>query len=355
MRRMENGTSSEQMTAGRASLMGDLTTADVLRMLGAGATGPILMALGEGPLRTKELTRRVPGYTPRTVYRYASKLAGLGVIEREEEPGVPSKVVHSLTDPCGRELHELVCAYADASLTRLQNGELDAHAWSSLGLLADLWESGMIEQLNTGSKSPTDLARGDHGLSYHQVNRRAGLFAIAGFLHESSSPGNGRSYSLTDKARRAMALIAAIGRWRRRYVVSAGAQGLTPSEAGALLRTILPLVALPEHPDETFAIGIAAEDGSFDKGDELWASIGSDGRVAACSAPPGEVDARAEGGVSTLGDALLSGSCTEGLRVEGDRRLIESWLEQSHSSLWARLGEISPASTEAVTGGRDGA
>src|SRR5215475_2489322 len=73
--------------------------ADVLRLLSAGATGAILMALGEGPLRTKNLTERVPGYAPRTIYRYAGKLAELDVIEREEEPGVPSKVVHTLTDP----------------------------------------------------------------------------------------------------------------------------------------------------------------------------------------------------------------------------------------------------------------
>src|SRR5207237_5462876 len=83
------------------------STADVLRLLSFGATGAILMALGEGPLRTKGLTERVPGYAPRTIYRYAGKLAELEVIEREEEPGVPSKVVHALSDPCGTELYTL--------------------------------------------------------------------------------------------------------------------------------------------------------------------------------------------------------------------------------------------------------
>ncbi len=104
-----------------------LTTPAVLRLLGAGASGAILIALGDGPLRTKDLTERVRGYTPRTVYRYSAKLAELGIMERHEEPGVPSKVVHSLTDPCGRELFEMLAAYADASLSRLPNGEIDAH------------------------------------------------------------------------------------------------------------------------------------------------------------------------------------------------------------------------------------
>ncbi|HET7418618.1 MAG TPA: winged helix-turn-helix transcriptional regulator [Solirubrobacterales bacterium] len=350
---MAEAASGLQEEVDGGSLIGELTTADVLRVLGAGATGPILMALGDGPLRTKELTRRVPGYTPRTVYRYSGKLAGLGVIAREEEPGVPSKVVHSLTEPCGRELHDLVHAYADASLTRMNNGELDAHAWSSLALLADLWESGMLEQLNSGPKSPTELARGDHGLSYHQVNRRAGLFAIAGFLHESSSAGNGRSYSLTDKARRAMALVAAVGRWRRRYVVSNGGAGLTPREAGGLLRTILPLVALPEYAEKSFGIDIVPVDDGSSEREEVWARIGPEGQVIVCAAPPAELDVRAQGSVSTLGDAFLNGRCVEGLHVEGDQGLIQDWLERSHSSLWARLAEVSPTPAEAVAGGRD--
>ena len=137
------------------------STADVLRLLSAGATGAILMALGEGPLRTKELTERVPGYAPRTIYRYAGKLAELEVIARDEEPGVPSKVVHSLTDACGTELYELVNRFADASLTRLPGRQASTpHAWASLGLLADLWETGMVEDLACEARSPTELARG---------------------------------------------------------------------------------------------------------------------------------------------------------------------------------------------------
>ena len=102
------------------------STAEVLRLLSTGATGAILMVLGEGPLRTKGLTERVPGYAPRTIYRYAGKLAELEVIEREEEPGVPSKVVHALRDPCGTDLYTLVNRFADASLTRLPDGRIDA-------------------------------------------------------------------------------------------------------------------------------------------------------------------------------------------------------------------------------------
>lgn len=330
-----------------------LTTPEILRLLGAGATGPILMALGGGPLRTKELTGRIKGYTPRTVYRYAEKLTGIGVIERDEEPGVPSKVVHRLSEPSGRELFEMVEAYANASMTRMPSGEIDAHAWGSLGLLADLWESGIVEELNLGAKSPTELARMEHGLSYHQVNRRAVLFAIGGFLQDGALAGQRRVYSLTDKARRGMALIAGIGRWRRRHVVPPGTTGLTPWEVGGVLRTALPLVALPEHAGKNLEIEIAAEEGPGE-GDFVWARVDRGGGVSSLEGPLTGVDGRAHGRVTTLVDAILDGPSDNGLRTRGDSHLIKSCLERLHSALWAvGLPDSSPPPAEAVTGGGD--
>jgi len=331
-----------------------LTTPEVLRLLGAGAGGTVLMALGEGPLRTKELTARVHGYTPRTVYRYSGKLSELGVIERHEEPGVPSKVVHSLSEPCGRELYELVDAYAEASLTRRRDGEIDAHAWGSLGLLADLWESGLIEALNLGPQSPTELARVEHGLSYHQVNRRIGLLAIGGFLHESVGDGRRRVYALTDKARRGMALIAGVGRWRRRYIVPKGTAGLSPREVGGMLRAALPLVALPEHGGKNLSFEIAAEAVDDGEADKVWASVAPDGVVLSCEGPLPQLDGHARGRVTALVDTILDGP-RNGLRLGGDEHLIKSCLERLHSTLWAAWPDGSPAPAKAVAGGGDGA
>jgi DNA-binding HxlR family transcriptional regulator len=311
------------------------------------------MALSRGPLRTKELTERVRGYTPRTVYRYANKLTEMGVIERQEEPGVPSKVVHSLTEPCGRELYELIAAYAEASLARLPNGEIDAHAWGSLGLLADLWESGMIEALTFGPRSPTELARGEHDLSYHQVNRRASLFAIGGFLRETSAVGRRRNYELTEKARRTMALVAGLGRWRRRHAMPKGKPGLTPRETGSLLRTALPLVSLPEHGGRNIGIEITAEDMNGSGTEAVWASVESDGAVIAREEPPPEVAAQARGKVPHLIDALLDGS-PNGIRVRGDRHLLETSLSRLHAVLWEKALDLSPSPAEAVAGGGDG-
>lgn len=308
------------------------------------------MALGDGPRRTMELTERVPGYAPRTIYRYSGKLAELEVVEREEQPGVPSKVTYTLTEPRGRELHRLVAAYADASFTRLPDGRIDAHAWGTLAMLADLWESGLIEELNLGPRSPTDLARLEHGLSYHQVNRRAGMFAVGGFLQEEVGRGRQRVYALTDKARRGMALIAGIGRWRRRHVVPERTSGLTAREAGGVLRTALPLVTLPRHGGKSLGIEIAPVNKQVDEPDAVWAIVEAEGNVRSCEGPLPEVDGHVRGKVPAFVDTILDGP-HNGLRLEGDEHLITSCFERLHSILWKAWPDVSTAPTDGAVDG----
>lgn len=314
----------------------DLTITGILRLLGAGASGSILMALHEGPLRTKELTERVPGYAPRTIYRYSARLAELGVIQRQEEPGVPSKVVHRLTEPCGRELAELVDAYADASLGRLPSGEIGAHEWGSFALVADLWESGMIGTLNLGERSLTELSQGDHDLSFHQVSRRASLFSIGGLIQETTEGTRRRRFTLTEKARRAMALIAGLGRWRRRHVVPKGTAGLTSGEAAGLIRTVLPLISLPEQPGKRLELKISPRAGSGDEDERVWAEVGADGSVISCPEPAAKTDSVARGHVTVWVDAILDGPQKD-LTARGDARLLDECLRQLHRVLWGQV------------------
>lgn len=319
--------------AGGGSGPEELSVAGVLRLLSAGACGAIVMALGEGPLRTKELTERVPGYAPRTIYRYTSKLAQIGVIERNEEPGVPSKVVHNLTEPSGSELQALVEAYAKASLSRLPNGEISSHDWGALALLADLWESGMLDELNFGPRSPTELARGEHGWSFHQVSRRAGLFAIGGFIAEVPTLERRRKYLLTDKSRRAMALIAGIGRWRRKHVAAAKGIGLTVDEVAELMRTALPLVSLPDQAGRSFVLEIVPDGGEAREVEFVWGEIGADGAVASGRSPLTDTDASARGSSGEWVDAVFEGP-RDGLSGRGDAQLLDEGLQELHAALW---------------------
>jgi DNA-binding HxlR family transcriptional regulator len=311
------------------------STADVLRLLSAGATGAILMALGEGPLRTKELTERVPGYAPRTIYRYAGKLAELEVVEREEEPGVPSKVVHTLTEDCGAELYELVNRFADASMTRLPDGRVDAHAWAALGLLADLWETGMIEELSCDPRSPTELARGPHGLSYHQVNRRAGLFKTAGLLCEWQGPGRRRCYALTDKTRKTMGLIVGIARWRNHHVVAEDEEGMTVDEMVTALKMALPLAQVEGHACKSVKLCVLREDGpQGSEGEIVWAEVEEDGTLHSCSPPADTEDAWARGKVGTWIPAILDDDPRK-ILVGGEEQLVTEVLAQLHEVLWS--------------------
>jgi DNA-binding HxlR family transcriptional regulator len=324
-----------------------LTTADVLRLLSAGASGSILMALGGGPLRTMELTERIPGYAPRTIYRYASRLTQIGIIERHEEPGVPSKVVHSLNEQGGRELHDLIDAYANASSGRLPSGEIGAHEWGSLALLADLWESGMFEELNRGPRSTTELARGEHGLSFHQVSRRATLFAIGGFIEEVMEGTRRRGYTLTEKSRRAMGLIAGIGRWRRRHVVPQGMAGLSAGEVAGLMRTVLPLVFLPDHVGEGFELRIVP--GGDEREEVVWAKVRANGAVVSCLSSPSNVSSSAQASVTVWVDSVLDGP-QKGLSGSAGAPLLAECLQLLHAALWE--GSCQAAGSTAVAPAR---
>jgi len=307
----------------------------VLRLLSAGAAGAILMALGEGPLRTKSLTERVSGYTPRTIYRYAGKLSELDVIERDEEPGVPSKVVHTLTDPCGSELYRLVTRFADASMSRLPDGRIDAHAWATLGFLADLWETGMIEELSCDPRSPTELARGPHGLSYHQVNRRAGLFKTAGLLSEWQKPGRRRCYALTEKTRKTMGLIVGVAHWRHHHVVAEDEEGMTVDEMATVLRTALPLVRVQGHAGKRLKLCVLGQDPAAGSDAEIvWGQVDSDRTLRSCSPAAGSEDAWGRGRVATWIPAILDGDPRKVL-VGGEKQLVGGALAQLHEVLWA--------------------
>jgi DNA-binding HxlR family transcriptional regulator len=328
------------------------TTGGVLRLLGAGASGPILMALGGGPLRTMELTERVSGYSPRTVYRYATRLTQLGVIDRVEEESVPSKVVHSLNAPRGVELYELVAAYAKVAMKRLPGGDIGGAEWGALALVAELWESGMIEELNLGPKSLTELAHGEHGLSFHQVSRRAGIFARSGFVREIPGTGRYRRYALTDKTRLAMGLVAGIGRWRRRHVVPKGSTGLSAGEAAGLMRTALPLIVLAGHAGKSFELSVAPAGESGKSVEPVWANVADDGSVASHPAAPETVDGAAYGNVAAWVDSVLDGP-RNGLQMKGDAELIGDCLRALHASLWSNGNGSAATAAEAVAGRRD--
>ncbi len=316
----------------RSHRAGGTSIAEILHLLSSGASGAILMELGEGPQRTKSLTDRVGGYTPRTVYRHLSRLTQLGLVEREERLEGGGAVVHELTGG-GIELNELIGRFTTAATMRLPSGQIDANAWVSLGVLADLWKAGVVDALSRGPKSPTELARHLDGLSYHQVSRRTNLFNASGYLceREQSRPQR-RCYDLTDKARRTMGLIVGIGRWRHRHLAADGDPGLTAEEMATALRATLPLARIPRHGSKGLEFRILGD--SAEREDlEVRATVGEDGALRSIEGPPVQVNASAAAGVGAWVEALFDGE--RQLRMDGDESLVGDCLRELFEVLWA--------------------
>ena len=83
--------------------------------------GTILWRLLDGPLRTNELRKTVPGITERMLLRHLRDMTGSGILHRQQEPGLPLCVRYSLT-PYGRTLVpvlDVLCAWGREHLKRV--------------------------------------------------------------------------------------------------------------------------------------------------------------------------------------------------------------------------------------------
>lgn len=323
----------------------DVSVAGILRLVGTGPSGQILMALSTGPSRTERLARQIKDFSTRSVYRHVSKLEAHHLINRQEVPGVPSKVVLRLSQPAGRELVRLLKTFAATPRSWLPGGASNAHSWSSLGLLSELWKCGFAEELSREPRSLTQLAGGSHELTYHQVNRRIGMFLTGGLLLVSREKGRGKRYVLTEHARRRMALIAGIGRWRRHVTVDS-TSGLTIGEVATVLRAMLPLPTFPQHVGMSLELGVTdAMDarGQRDK-QTLRCTVGKDGNLRCEEPVRGFVDGSATATINTWFSALLDGNRGR-IRVRGDLELVDSFLTQLHDLLWETDGRAATASS----------
>jgi DNA-binding HxlR family transcriptional regulator len=335
----------ETELAGQArgeTAVSDFSIAGILRLIGTGPGGQILMALGAGPLRTTQLTNQVEDFSSRSVYRQVAKMESHRLIDRKEEPGVPSRVTLSLSEPVGRELFRLLQAFAATSMSQLPGGGSSAHSWSSLNLLSELWGCGFVEELSHESRSVTQLAGGSHGMTYHQVNRRTGLFVTGGLILLAPRKGNGRRYGLSDHGRRRMALIAGIGRWRR-HVTTDGVAGLTVAEMATVLRAALPLPTFPTYVGMTIDLGVS---GSMDVNGHrakqiLRGLVDASGIMYYDASGEQFVDGAAMATINTWFAALLDGNRGR-IQVRGDLDLVDSCLTQLYDLLWERDGQLAP-------------
>ena len=303
----------------------------VLHLVGSGPGGPILMELGHRPLRTKQLTERVRDFSPRSIYRCVGKMEAYGLIDRYEEPGVPSTVLLRLTEGLGRPLFRLLRLFGSPS-------------WDELCLLGELWEAGFVEELGHEPRSLMELMEGPHHLTYHQVRRRVCLSTEKGLLEALPHNGNGKTYDLTEKGRRYMSLVAGIGRWRHRYAVADGTPGLTIEEMATMLRAALPLTVSPEHAGMRIDLIVAGGEDRYGHRDTatVHGQVDPEGVVRPFRDAEQPPDGSAAGTINTWFAALLDDHRGR-VRVRGDLPLVDACLTQLYGALWEKGRSVSAA------------
>lgn len=313
--------------------------ADLLKLMGHGANGPILMALGPRSLRTKKLTEKVPTYAPRTVYRHARKLAEWGLVDREEVAGVPSTVIHSLS-PAGRDLYRLIDSYAEASLPWVTGPGSGDGIWTVFGLLGEMWTHDWIEELSHGGRSATDLAEATSEMTFHQASRRTHQLLSWSLLYETTARGHRKRYQLSDQTRHAMSLMAGLGRWRQQHVEGEADGGLTVKEMTTVLRASLPLLQVPEQQGKSIKLGIVGTTG-FDgqRGSATLTAHVSPGGAVRCVKEKASEDAWAIGTVDTWFAALLDDDRGR-MRPGGDTEFVDDCLKRLHEVLWAAPADV---------------
>lgn len=85
--------------------------------------GTILWRLSEGPMRTSELRRSIPGITERMLIRHLQELVNDGILIRHEESRVPPRVHYSISK-YGLTLVpvlEVICTWGRSHLKRTAN------------------------------------------------------------------------------------------------------------------------------------------------------------------------------------------------------------------------------------------
>ncbi|HVW78084.1 MAG TPA: helix-turn-helix domain-containing protein [Alloacidobacterium sp.] len=86
--------------------------------------GTILWRLCDGPMRTSELRRSIPGITERMLIRHLQELVQDGILMRHEEKRVPPCVRYSITK-YGMTLApvlEEICVWGRKHIARVEKG-----------------------------------------------------------------------------------------------------------------------------------------------------------------------------------------------------------------------------------------
>jgi len=101
--------------------VGECPVDAMMRVMDGRWKGTILWRLQDGPRRTSELKRSIPGITERMLIRHLQELVADGIVKRDDRKTIPPCVYYSLS-PYGRTLGpvvQMMCNWGRSHLKRL--------------------------------------------------------------------------------------------------------------------------------------------------------------------------------------------------------------------------------------------
>jgi DNA-binding HxlR family transcriptional regulator len=258
-----------------------------------------LDALRLRPTTVSELCAYLMLESETTLREQLDELEVVGAIARKADDGGRAgelRLTHA-----GRDLLAAmtgVAAWLTARPGRSLRPESDA-AWRAFAAFGEAWELSLIQHLLVRPSTRAELMTTVPSLGREKAKRILRRLRGAGILR-SGGAGAGRRYALTVWARRAIAFLAAIAAWERRYL-GPRAEPVAACDGAVALLATLPLIHLPVPASGicTFTVEVGPS-APGPAATAVWARVAG-GRVTACrsgspSRPPtawvrGDVDA----------------------------------------------------------------
>ena len=212
------------------------------------------------------------------------------------------------------------------------------HQWSpdarALDLVGDKWTLLIIRDLAAGPRRFVELQRVLPGISTEQLRSRLNRMVADGLLtrqrYREVPPRV--DYELTERARDALPVVAALATWGYTWAWSPPRPG-EAVDIGAILRAAAGMPLDGPSRDGTVEIVVS----SRGRGERSYAMVVSDGRMTIEERPAPEAAATVSGSEQAWIDAFSPVPSRDGLDVVGDDRLADQVLDSCGAVGAARI------------------
>ena len=227
----------------------------VLEVLAKPLNTQVLRAHGEGWQRLSGIQERA-GWSAEATLRGAVKaLCEIGALEKQRLRGQRGSGVATALTSAGVEML-VVARVLEKWLAACPKGPIDidgSYAGTAVNALAHGWNSALVRAVASAPHTLTELSALIPELSYPALERRLSWMRTTGQIVALERQSGGTPYVPTEWLRRAIAPLAAAGRWEKRYLDDAPPITDVEVETGFLLSMPLVHVTPDAHGTCTLA------------------------------------------------------------------------------------------------------